>query len=456
MSNSLFGINQINKELLFTIDDEGLLHQIYGKFPQEIDRLKRAYSISDKHITHPSKPSPSQILFGTQYEEVNRTLVSVLSLRWIYRDQYEVFTRTQPSPVVLTRPSFDWVRAVFMKRLECPEDLYALLVYIVINDLGKDPQLATDYLFKTGEDISSLNHDIILLKAVKAGLVPSVDSLSQRHKEEIIRGIQLGAEFNPGQLAQSENATACLFSLVRMRGREEEFRFHFMQQLLDISGAAGHEDWTCAKKLIQPIAEAYRNVYEVAMGIISDDQGLREAYDVILVRRCEMLHRNGFRSLHVTQPEDRAMMRLLCMGGVSDAVLAGVYWSAWEMLDHRTKGNLVHSLNVDGSVAEPAIQPTYYPAMLAQGLRGAAELSREEQVRRLQSMLRYLSRVMASTEGQDGQAVVIERSVLWVVKDTVQSQAFQDDPTVLDRTAVPRSAIAVPALRREISPPTFP
>ncbi|KAJ0381942.1 hypothetical protein COL922a_013537 [Colletotrichum nupharicola] len=281
-----------------------------------------------------------------------------------------------------------------MKRLECPEDLYALLVYIVINDLGKDPQLATDYLSKTGEDISSLNHDIILLKAIKAGLVPSVDSLSQRHKNEIIRGIQLGAEFNPGQLAQAENAPACLSSLVRMRGREEEFRFHFMQQLLDISGAAGHEDWTSAKKLIQPIAEAYRNVYEVAMGIISDDQGLREAYDVILVRRSEMLHRNGFRSLHVTQPEDRALMRLLCMGGVSDAVLAGVYWSAWEMLDDRTKGNLVHSLNVDGSVAEPAVQPTYFPAMLAQGLRGAMELSREEQMRRLQSMLRYVRPIL--------------------------------------------------------------
>ncbi|KAI8314941.1 hypothetical protein K4K61_003387 [Colletotrichum sp. SAR11_59] len=447
MSKSLFGANPIDKELFFRIDDDELLRQIYEKFPQEIDRLKRAYSIRGSHITRPPNPSPSRILFGAEYEEVNRTLVSVLSLRWIYHDQYEVFTRTQPSPVVLTRPFFDWVRNIFMERLECPEDLYALLVYIVINDLGKDPQLAIDYRSKTGEDISSLNHDIILLRAVEAGLVPSVDGLPRRHKDGIVCGMLLGAEFNPGQLAQAENAPACLSSLVRMRGREEEFRFHFMQQLLDISGAAGHEDWTCARKLIQPIAEAYRNVYEVAMGIISDDQGLREAYDVILVRRSEMLHQRGFRSLHVTQPEDRALMRLLCMGGVSDAVLAGVYWSAWEMLDDRTKGNLVHSLNVDGSVAEPAVQPTYFPAMLTQGLRGATELSREEQMRRLQSMLRYLSRVMALTEGQDGQAVVIERSVLWVVKDTVQSQAFQDDPTILDRTAVPRSAIAVPALR---------
>ncbi|KAH9234128.1 hypothetical protein K456DRAFT_35646 [Colletotrichum gloeosporioides 23] len=307
MSNSLFGVHPIDKELFFGIDDVGLLHQIYEKFPQEIDRLKRAYSIRGSNITRPPNPSPSQILFGTEHEEVNRTL--------------------------LARPSFDWIRTIFKKRLEDPEDLYALLVYIVINDLGKDPQLATDYLSKIGEDISSLNHNIILLKAVEAGLIPSLDGLSLRHKDEIVCGMVFGAEFNPGQLAQAENAPACLSSLLRMKGQEKEFQFHFMQQLLNISGAAGHEDWTCAKKLIQPIAEAYRNVYEVAMGIVSSDQGLREAYDVILARRSKMLHRKGFRSLHVTQPEDRALMRLLCMGGVSDAALAGLYWSAWEVLD---------------------------------------------------------------------------------------------------------------------------
>ncbi|KAJ0300309.1 hypothetical protein Brms1b_012879 [Colletotrichum noveboracense] len=441
-SNSIFRVHPIDKEMFFTIDDDELLRQIHGKFSPELDRLKRAYSISNRDVIHLSTPSPSQILYATQYEEVNRTLVSVLSLRWIYRDQYEVFTRTQPNPVMLARPSFNRVRDIFMKRLESSEDLYALLVYIVINDLGKDPQLASDYLCKTGEDIAAMNHDIILLKAVEAGLVPSVDRLPRWHKEEIICGIELGAEFNPGQLAQAENAPACLSSLLEMRGHGREFNFHFMQQLLDIFGAAGHEDWTCAKKFIQPIAEAYQNVYEVAVGIVSGDQGVREAYDVILSRRSEMLHRKGFSSLHVTQPEDRALMRLLCMGGVSDVERAELFWSAWEILDERTKSSLVHSLNVDGSVAEPAVQPTYFPAMLAQGLGGARVVSRDDQMRRLQSMLRYLSRVMTLTEEQHDQVVVIERSVLWVVKDTVQSCAFQEDPTILERTDIPRSAVA--------------
>lgn len=125
-----------------------------------------------------------------------------------------------------------------------------------------------------------------------------------------------------------------------------------------------------------------------------------------------MLHKKEFSSLYVTQPKDQALIRLLCMGGVSNAALAELYWSAWEMLDERTKSALVHCLNVDGLVAEPAIQPTYFPAMLTQGLGGATEVSREVRIRRLQSMLRYLSRVMTLTEEPHGHAVVIERSVL--------------------------------------------
>ncbi|KAH8743331.1 hypothetical protein F5883DRAFT_441071 [Diaporthe sp. PMI_573] len=428
-------------ELFFNISDAELLHQVHGEFPHELDRLKRAYSISDTNTIRPSTPSPSQILYGTQYEEVNRTLVGVLSLRWIYSGQYKTFTGTQTDPVVLTRSSFNWIRDIFTKGLETPMDLYALLTYIVVNDLGKDPQLASDYRSKTGEDISPLNHDIILLKALEAGLVLCVDHLPPAHKANVTRSMGLGAEFNVGQLAQAENAPACLASLQDMRGQERVFDFHFMQQLLDISGAAGHEDWTCAKKFIQPIFEAYRNVYEVAIGIILGEQGLREGYDVILTRRGGMLNEMGFRALDVRSPEDRALMRLLCMGGVANPETAELYRSVWGALDDRTKSSLVHSLNADGSIAEPAVQPTYMPAMLAQGVGEASSLWRDK-ARRLQSILQYLARVMSLTDEPNGRVIVVERSVLWVVKDVVQSRAFQQDPGILERTKVPESAVA--------------
>ncbi|KAF4463816.1 hypothetical protein FALBO_9358, partial [Fusarium albosuccineum] len=387
-------------------------------------------------------PSPSHIIYETEHDEVNRTLVAVLSLRWICNNQYEAFTRTQPDQVTLTRSSFDWIRDIFTKGVQTQMDLYTLLTYIVINDLGKDPQLASDFRDKTREDISALNHDMILLKAVEAGLVPCIDHLPPTHKLEVMRGIWLGAEFNVGQLAQAENAPASLSILQDMRGHEHAWEVHFMQQILDISGAAGHEDWTSAKKFIQPIFEAYYNVYDVATRIIRGQEGLRQGYDLILTRRSEMLSDKGFRVLDIQSLGDRVLMRLLCMGGVTDVETAELYHAVWMALDDTTKHSLVYSMNVDGSTAEPAVQPTYMPAMLAQGLAEVSPLSWTDKSRRLQSMLKYLARVMTLTDEPNGRVIVVERSVLWVVKDVIQSHAFQENPAILEQTDVPKSAVA--------------
>lgn len=427
----------------FNISDIELLRQIHLEFRPELDRLKRAYSIRERHVPLLASPSPSQIIYETQHDEVNRTLVSVLSLRWIYRDQYELFTRTQPDQVILSRSSFTWLRDIVLERLQNPTDLYALLTYIVINDLGKDPQLASDYLSQRDEDISGLNHDIILFKAAEAGMIPSFNRLQEQNQDEILRGMRLGAEFNPGQLAQAENAPACLLSLLQMKGHSRSFRFHFIQQLLDISGAAGHEDWTCAKKFIQPIAKAYQDVYEVAEAIISGERGLRDAYDVILVRRGNMLHEKGLGELDVQRHDHRAFLRLLCMGGVSDLDKADFYLSVWEKLEDDTKSSLIHTLNVDGSFSEPAVQPTYMPAMLTQGVGEVDSAPREIRTQRLRHILRYLSRVMNLESEWPDHTAVVERSVLWVLKGVVQSDAFREDPTILESTKIPETAILV-------------
>jgi hypothetical protein len=57
-------------------------------------------------------------------------------------------------------------------------------------------------------------------------------------------------------------------------------------------------------------------------------------------------------------------MRLLCMAGIADVEAAKLFDETWDTLDSVTKKSLIHSLNIDGSVAEPAVQPTYMPALL--------------------------------------------------------------------------------------------
>lgn len=419
-------------DALFTIPQNDLLQLVYKDFATDIDRLKRAYSIRDGWCP-PSSPSPSYTLYKENYDEVNRTLVGVLSLRWIHLDQYEAFVSSQAFDSQLTKESFDWIRDFYTQTINDSNTLYALIMSIVINDLGKDPQLVLDYEESTGENISHINHDAVLLKACSAGLIPSLEKLSSPDREDVMRAIELGATFNFGQLAQAENVPVCLTGLLKMKCSPRSFQLRFMEQLLDIAGAAGHMDWTCAKKLIQPIFQSYQNVYDACQGVISGRLDIRGGYDLILIRRARFIHDEGFRLLDVHESSsDRALMRIFCMGNVSTLDKAKLFEDAWNCLDGATRGSLVRDLNIDGRSGEPAVQPTYMPAFLSRIMSG----------RSLTYALCYLSRMLNVIEPQDTSTLVIERSVLGVMKEFVETGIFDQDPTILESLDLPESVVA--------------
>jgi hypothetical protein len=423
-----------NPDALFALSESSLVSLIYQEFPDEIDRLRRAYSIRDPQGNPPETSSPSRIIYEEDYDEVNRTLVGFLALRWIHNAEYEVFIGPQLPELRLTRESFDWIHDYYSQVITDANTLYALITSIVINDLGKDPELALDHQKTTGEDISDLNHDYILLKACRSGLVPSLERHSAEEKDDLLLGIEIGAFFNFGQLGQAENAPAALTSLLRMEGRERSFQLRFMEQLLDIAGAAGHMDWTCAKKLNQPIFESYRNVFHACYSVISGTLDARQGYDHVLIQRAEYIHTKGFRLLKVESEEyERALMRLLCMGNVTTKEGAEMYESALNSLRQATKDALVYALNVDGSVDEPAIQPTYAPALLS--------LIKKEM--ELVAVLEYFSRVMSVKARVGSSAILIERSVLGVLKRHIESAEFRGNPSMLEDVEVPDDVIAL-------------
>ncbi|KAJ5893839.1 hypothetical protein N7495_005530 [Penicillium taxi] len=421
---------------LFALTDEELVRLVHREFSDDLDRLKRAYSIRDGEVGGDQLPSPSYILYQDNYDEVNRTLVGFLALRWIHTGQYERFIGSQPLDHRLSRESFEWIHRFYAETITDTNTLYALITSIITNDLGKDPKLTSDYYNLTGIDISHLNHDAILLKACEAGMITSLNQLPLLEKESLLLGIRLGAYLNFGQLGQAENAPVCLSVLSRHDAdlRHHSFQLRFMEQLLDIAGAAGHMNWSCAKKLNQPIFQSYLSVFYACKGVLSGALTVREGYDLVLSRRAEFIHQKGFRLLRVKEDRyERGLMRLLCMGNATTKDAANTFEAALGSLEQSIRDALLRALDVDGSVGEPAVQPTYMPAFFGY----------MKDKRALICALEYLCRVMSTKPVVDRSAVLVERSVLGVLKQHVDSMEFTEDPTTLEGISVPDDAVAM-------------
>ncbi|KAL6251096.1 hypothetical protein RBB50_001304 [Rhinocladiella similis] len=431
----------------WSVPDGELLSLIKSDFPTELHRLQHATFVRDSDIPGPDGPSISEFLYGHDYPEVNRTLLGILALRWLWNDEYDAFVGTQSPQVRLTRESFNWLRKLYTTGLKSADDIYTLITCMIINDLGKDPNLATDYADKAGPDISHVNHDMILYRAAEAGMIQALDRLTEPNKQYVLLGIRLGSDFNFGQLAQAENAPASLTRLADMHGHDRAFELRFMEQVLDLAGASGHEDWTCAKKLIEPVFQSYRNVYDVAYAIINGHAGLREGYDMILTRKAEFLHRLGYqRDLDIQDRADRALMRLFCLANTSNVQDAEMYFRAFtERVPEEARRQLISGLNLDGTVQSPAVQTTYIPAMLTKAVGHTLNDTEEEKIKAIGAMLRYLSRCQkvdqSSLSRMPKGVTVIERDARTIIP-VLDSDGFKRNPDVLDQEEIPSDQVA--------------
>ena len=161
-----------------------------------------------------------------------------------------------------------------------------------------------------------------------------------------------------------------------------------MEQILDVAGAAGHIDHTCAKRLIEPVFQAFKTVLDVELEIIGGKSNLREGYDKVLTNRGDMLARSGFRRLTVHEPEQRALLRLLTMGRTADKEQAELFSNSFDHLDDQNRKLLVEGLNIDGNMDETAVLPYYMPAILSEGLENIQDLPQNEKERAVTALMR--------------------------------------------------------------------
>ncbi|MCJ1326444.1 hypothetical protein MMC10_003108 [Thelotrema lepadinum] len=432
----------------FQLTDVEAVRLIGISFAPELDRLKQTEPSAEVDSEQsngnlgPSSLSPSQFLFHEEFPEVNRTVVGILALKWLIANDYDTFTAYQDSEVRLEKQSFETLRDIFHDGLQSSEDIYALIVATLINDLGKDDSLWEEVQELLPKKRHQPNHDEVLYLAAQLGLVPLMSDFQNPSpcRTSLNKGLRLGSNLNVAQFAQAENVPASLLAIHGLGSDRHALNLKFFEILLDVAGAQGHLEARCSKTMTEPLYQSYSAIREALFGLSEGDLCARDAYDTMLSRKADTLLQSGFRRLRTDHQRERALLRLLCMARASSYDEAEVIDTALGTIGNQDQNFLVDGLSVDGINDGDAIVPYYAPSLFAVLFRHLQEPSKDKTVEVLRAVLRFLSRVYAGTKPMSGRPGRVIECDLRFAQTILKSTAFIKNPSVLDDVQIPKDA----------------
>jgi len=347
-----------------------LIEIIGDEFNAELQHLRRATPSAESIGLAPGDrhDSPSYRLYGEDDAEVNRTMLSILALKWILIGDYESLTEAQAGPIKLGRNSFFQMSTFFKQCLPTLNDVYLLIVATIVADVGKDPGLAGEIEAQSGSKVNG-NHDFLVYEAAKLDLLPclTVGNLESSDRQDIMLGLKFAANFNIPQLAQAENVPGSLKAVSSFKSRSRAIQLKVMEVFLDVAGAAAQKSLKGSLTMTEDVYHTYMTAIGALTEFIHEPIITEtQCYNKILKAKSDTLACTGFgKTLRTERPSDRALLRLLCMGRVSTVKMAHHYQAAFNQL-----GDLHHDsvtrLNATGLTEDdPAIIPYYAPALFA-------------------------------------------------------------------------------------------
>lgn len=425
------------------ITDADAVHRLAAAFAPELAHLKNASATVESGnmiplgCLGPEGETPSRLLLKEDFPEVNRTLISLLGLKWLLQNDYESFTSGQKAETKLTTESFRQLREFYLARLPGPDDIYALLVLMVIDDIGKDPRLL-DMVAEAADSSNSSNHSDVVFEAGKLGLIPALGTLPPNYQSDVLVALDLGSKLNISQLAQAENIPASLNGLSGLQGHVRPWNLRFMATFLDVAGAAGHAIARGCVAMGESVFQAYITTINIlddfVHGRISSQL---DCYNSILRARADVLIQDGFAPLSTTNDDDRALLRLFCMGRVASKDQAGLFQQAFNGLPPALKQDLVNGLNVTGLSDGVGIIPYYAPGLLAVALRNTADKADTSLIRAIQAFMRFLAKVYDGLRPEPGAPSGVIEHDLSFAQNTIKSDTFRENPDILDETSLP-------------------
>ncbi|OJJ69025.1 hypothetical protein ASPBRDRAFT_32761 [Aspergillus brasiliensis CBS 101740] len=431
------------------LSDEELVELVYRQFEPVIERLKHVEQNIEGDDAHPqglltrkgiegksneNDLTPSRYLFDKDYSEVNRTLTNVLAVRWLLNDAYGTFTCHQNDAIKIKKPTFDDFRELAKRIRKEPDWLMALIAALVLGDVGKDHELAKEVQaqLKT-PSVEAMNHDTVLEKALELGLIGSpLESLPAPRRDDVIRGVRLGAKLNIPQLAQGENVPGSLQCLQELQGQENAFELKYLEIMFDVAGAGAHVDACGSVRMIEPVCQSFLLTYKILQRVISKEITIQEAYNEVLQNRGRILSDKGFSKLSTDDEQERALLRLYAMGRVADIKLAERFHQALFSLPDDHKAELIKELNQSGLEGEQAVILYYMPALFAELLRHTQRASEETQVKALRSLMDFMRRTYIGAKNVPGETNLIIECDVSEAKSVIQAPQFPEDLTELD------------------------
>jgi len=426
------------------LEDDELVEFIGNHFKPELEHLKHATpSAESRNGGTSDQHSPSYKLFGAVYAEIDRTILSVLCLKWILTNNYDVFTASQSEGVRLSRNSFSSLAKQFIDLLESSRDVVVLIVAIVVADIGKDTNLATKIEKHIGHEVTG-NHDQLVYQAAKAGLIPCLHELDSGERHCVLLGLEFAANLNIPQLVQAENLPGSLSGIRSSPCIEEPRSLHikFLEVILDVAGAAATKSTRGSVTMTEDTYHAYTCAIKALTELISTDGWTElQCYNTVLDARALLLKRAGFqRSLSTTNSSDRALLRLMCMGRVTDRETAECFEDAFNDLDKMTEQTLSARLNANGlSDADRAVLPYYAPALFARILSYKTPRGADWTRKALLYLMGFLNRACIASDNATElcKDYIITRDLSFIL-GTLTSDQFKENPAVLDNASLPR------------------
>jgi hypothetical protein len=304
--------------------------------------------------------SLSEQIFGEKHIEFDRTATGILLIKWILEGNYDAFCRPQNGATKMTRENFNELRSYTRSILKTPEDIDAMITYMVINDLGKIKSIVSEIEKRAG--IHDVDHDNLLLIALERhpDLSPSFARLGSPVQQKMIRGLK--PKFNIGQFIQAENLPA---SLSGLKGLDKEsLDFYLLHAIADIGGAAGHVNWQGSVVMTNPTYEGFKAGVKAIEGLARGNSEV-EVYNEFLEAKGRAFN------LDIGKKEERAIARLVAMLRISDMAGFIRLKTVFASLPTNAKAILTKELNVNGTNDGFGTLLYYSPALLANAVGGA-------------------------------------------------------------------------------------